>query len=181
MIRANDQSPSRATRMPPTRRPSRAFTLIELILVMALLATILALASPALSRFFHGRSVTEEARRLIALTRLGHNEAISRSMPMELWIEPSSGRYGLRTVEGYGDPAEKQWEFHVADGLHLDLGDSSLDADGIGKITFHPDGTNDADSSQSLTLRNDKDDVASVRRIEDGTDFVLETSPETQP
>src|SRR5437773_775638 len=47
----------------------RAFTLVELILVMALLGIVLAVSAPSLSNFFHGRTLDSEARRLMALTR----------------------------------------------------------------------------------------------------------------
>jgi len=43
----------------------RGLTLIELILVMGLLAMVMALAAPRLSRFFEGRTLQEEARRLL--------------------------------------------------------------------------------------------------------------------
>ena len=45
----------------------RAFTLIELILVMALLVMITSLAAPAMSGFIRGRALDSEARRLFAL------------------------------------------------------------------------------------------------------------------
>ena len=43
----------------------RGFTLIELILVMALLTVVISLTAPRLSRFFHGRTLDSEARRLL--------------------------------------------------------------------------------------------------------------------
>ena len=51
------------------RRPAgRAFTLIELILVMALLTIAASLVAPKMASFFRGRAHDQEARRLLALT-----------------------------------------------------------------------------------------------------------------
>src|SRR5207249_2115896 len=54
-----------------------AFTLIELILVMALLAIVLAVSAPALSTFFQGRTLDSEVRRFLSLTRYGQSRAVS--------------------------------------------------------------------------------------------------------
>src|SRR5512143_2179039 len=66
---------------------ARAFTLIELILVMALLTIVISLTAPKLSRFFHGRTLDSEARRLLALTRSGQSRAVSEGLPMDLWVD----------------------------------------------------------------------------------------------
>ncbi|MCX6930914.1 MAG: prepilin-type N-terminal cleavage/methylation domain-containing protein, partial [Verrucomicrobia bacterium] len=63
-----------------------AFTLIELILVMALLTIVISLTAPSLSKFFRGRTLDSEARRLLALTRSGQSRAVSEGMPMDLWV-----------------------------------------------------------------------------------------------
>ena len=53
----------------------RGFTLIELVVVMTLLVTVIALASPSLAGFFRGRALDAEARRMMSLTRLGQSRA----------------------------------------------------------------------------------------------------------
>jgi prepilin-type N-terminal cleavage/methylation domain-containing protein len=55
----------------------RAFTLIELILVMALLSIVLAVSAPALSGFFRGRTADAAARRLVSLIRYGPHDFYS--------------------------------------------------------------------------------------------------------
>src|SRR5688572_7854706 len=52
-----------------TLRRGAAFTLVELILVMAMLVIIIAVSAPSLSKFFRGRVLDSEARRLLSLTR----------------------------------------------------------------------------------------------------------------
>ncbi|HEX4643983.1 MAG TPA: prepilin-type N-terminal cleavage/methylation domain-containing protein, partial [Verrucomicrobiae bacterium] len=84
-------------------RPRRAFTLIELILVMAVLTIAVALVTPILSRFFGGRSVDSEVSRFVALTRYGQSRAVSEGVPMMLWIDVRNGSYGLKQETGYTD------------------------------------------------------------------------------
>lgn len=69
---------------------------------MAVLATVLAVAVPSLSRFFQGRKVEEEALRFLALTRYAQSRAVAEGTPMVLWLDTESRRYGLR--------AEWTWE-----------------------------------------------------------------------
>ena len=90
---------------PPTngakpRRPAVAFTLIELILVMALLVIVIATVAPSLSHFFHGRNLDAEARRFLSLTRFGQSRAISEGVPMRLWIDVNRHTYGLQGEYG---------------------------------------------------------------------------------
>ena len=69
--------PSRANN--PVRRGSRrAFTLIELIFVMVLLAIGAAMVAPRMGDFFRGRVVSSEARRMLSLVHYGQSRAISR-------------------------------------------------------------------------------------------------------
>lgn len=74
---------------------SRAFTLIELLLVMALLTVVMALVSPSLGPFLRGRSVGYEVRRFIHLTRLAQARAANEGVPMRLWVDPDLRLYGL--------------------------------------------------------------------------------------
>lgn len=81
---------------PPTQaRPNTGFTLIELILVLALLATVLAVSAPSLGRFFRGRELDSETYRLLALTRHAQDRAVSEGIPMLLWLDLDARRYGL--------------------------------------------------------------------------------------
>src|SRR5437773_1580616 len=80
-----------------------AFTLIELILVMALLSIVLAFAAPALSSFFRGRTIDSEARRLVSLIRYGQSRAVSEGVPIILWIDARKNTYGLQHEPGFTD------------------------------------------------------------------------------
>jgi type II secretion system protein H len=77
------------------RHSKSGFTLIELILVLALLVIITSIAAPAMSRFIRGRALDTEARRLIALMHLAQSRAVSEGTPMMLWVDEKAGRYGV--------------------------------------------------------------------------------------
>ena len=82
---------------PKTGRPPGAFTLVELILVMAILTVTISLVVPSLSRFFGGRSLDSEVQRFLALTRYGQSRAVSEGMPMMLWVDEKNSLYGLQS------------------------------------------------------------------------------------
>ena len=110
-------------RTAPRRRPALrgGFTLIELILVMALLTVVISLTAPRLSRFFHGRTLDSEARRLLALTRSGQSRAVSESVPMDLWVNAQDGTFGLEAERLYETDDSKAVEFTLDSGLQLEV------------------------------------------------------------
>src|SRR5947207_1265489 len=77
------------------RGPRRAFTLIELIVVMTLLAFVIAIALPKLSSFFRGRALDSEARRLLSLCHQGQSRAAAEGVPVVLWVDTVNRKYGL--------------------------------------------------------------------------------------
>ena len=76
-------------------KPLRAFTLIELILVLALLVVITSIAAPAMARFIRGRALDSEARRFAALIHAAQSRAVSEGATMLLWVDEKQGRYGV--------------------------------------------------------------------------------------
>lgn len=91
---------------------SAAFTLIELICVMALMLVVMAIVSPSLSGFFRGRNVDSEAHRFLALTVHGQTRAVSEGTPMRVWVDPDERRYGLlaEASSTYEDPKALVYE-----------------------------------------------------------------------
>ena len=103
-----------------TRFQARAFTLVELILVMALLGVVLAVGAPALGRFFQGRTLDSEARRFLALTRYAQSRAVSEGVPMVLWIDPEQQTYGLQAETSYTDTDSRAVEFACGEGIVIE-------------------------------------------------------------
>ncbi len=109
-------------------RGARGFTLIELILVMALMVMVISIVTPALSRFFGGRKVDLEVKRVMALIHYGRSRAASDGIPMMLWVDPRTGAYGLKQQTGYTDNDPKAVDHTVADGLKLNVERSTVAA-----------------------------------------------------
>jgi type II secretion system protein H len=96
-----------------------AFTLIELILVMAILTVAVSITAPALSNFFHGRTLDSEARRLLSLTRQGQSRAVSEGLPIELWMDSGRNLYGLEADSSYEQNDTKSVSFNLDKDVQL--------------------------------------------------------------
>ena len=137
-----------------------AFTLVELILVLALLVVITSLVAPAMSNFIRGRALDSEARRLFALMHAGQSRAVSEGMPVVLWVDEKKGAYGLEaeTPPRGGDP--KAEDLPLDENLQI----SVLNVGTTAGTTFHnlpairflADGTVDENSPQTLRLMDAK-------------------------
>lgn len=97
------------------------FTLIELILVMAILTVAVSVTAPTLSNFFRGRSLDSEARRLLALTHGGQSRAVSEGVPVDLWINADEGTIGLEAEASYEDSDPRAAEFKVDSGVQIEV------------------------------------------------------------
>ena len=170
---------------------ARGFTLIELILVMALLAVVLAVAAPTLARFFTGRTLGSEAKRLLALTRYGQSAAISRGVPMELWLSVAEGAYGLRPAPGYdfsygkspqqpGGMArvteERALEFRLPKELQFELERGAAQGPNeVSCIRFAPDGAIDEISLRTVTLRQNDQEPVRLSQTDDRLSYEIES------
>jgi type II secretion system protein H len=165
---------------------ARAFTLVELILVMALLCVILGLAAPSLSRSFQERNLAQEATRLLALTEYARDEAISQGVPMSLWIDAATGRFGAQAMPGYEDAGARGKQFSLIDGLHFELlgsspgaaaqtapapGTSALQGNDVAE--YLPDGTLDPSSRQSIRLVDRSNSAIEVAQMKDASGYEI--------
>ena len=138
------------------RHSRRGFTLIELILVLALLVIITSIAAPAMSRFVRGRALDSEARRLAALMHAAQARAVSEGAPMMLWVNEKNDSYGLaaETSGQNGDP--KAEELTVDSTLTIAVVNTSTGVqtlfNNLPAIKFLADGTVDESSPQQLKL-----------------------------
>jgi type II secretion system protein H len=146
------------------------FTLIELVLVMAMLLIVLAVAFPSLREFFRGRDLDSEARRFLSLTHYGQSRAVAEGVPMLLWIDEKQGAYGLQAQAGFMDEDDKAVEYDLKDELQIEVSlppagtassqkalTAALGAN-LPAIRFTPDGfINDA-SPERVVIRQGKED-----------------------
>lgn len=95
----------------PSDRRSGGFSLIELVLVLALLVIAVSIVSPRISGFIRGRSLHTETHRMLAAVRNGQSRAVSGGFPTVIWLESGGGRYGVseETAAGKTDPTERSF------------------------------------------------------------------------
>lgn len=99
----------------------RAFTLIELILVMALITIVVSVSLPSLKGFFKGRDLDSEARRFLSLTRYGASRAVAEGIPIELYVDTQQRLYGLRAQAGFLERDTKRVEYKLPEEISFEV------------------------------------------------------------
>jgi prepilin-type N-terminal cleavage/methylation domain-containing protein len=154
----------------------RGFTLIELILVMAILTIAVSVTAPTLSNFFRGRTLDSEARRLLAMTHSGQNRSVSEGVPMDLWVDAEQGKIGLEAEPSYETSDPKAVEFTIDSGLHIEV---AKQPDLVGgtptSMTLNRFQAPSIASAPRVNLTHPG--LPTIRFLPDGT--VSETSPQT--
>ena len=134
------------------------FTLIELILVLAMLVIITSIAVPAMSKFIRGRALESESRRMLALLRAAQSRAVSEGMPMMFWIDDKAGAYGFAAETSGQDGDSKAENLTVDATLQLavvNIGSGAQTTfNHLPAIKFLADGTVDETSPQTLALQD---------------------------
>jgi prepilin-type N-terminal cleavage/methylation domain-containing protein len=160
------------TRGPKTSAPAAdGFTLVELLLVMAILTIVVAIAAPKLAGFAIGRKTNYAAIQVVALAKYARTQAINDGRSYRLNFDTSANPPAIwLTVQQVGQQYESpnsSWgnRVELAEGLTLrtDLtGQPSNGTNGPGAangtyIEFHPDGrTGDGPVHVWITDRQDR-------------------------
>ena len=170
----------------------RAFTLIELIIVMGLLAIVISVGMPSLQGFFHGRTLDSEARRLLTLTRHGQSRAVSEGIPMILWVDAREGTYGLQAQAGYLDEDKRANEYELGQGLEIEASAppinsvtstgtqpnrSAQKAGELPMIRFTPDGFIADSSPEHIEIRDTRGSVVWIARSGNRLNYEIQTAP----
>lgn len=160
-------------------------TLIELILMMGMLAAVVSLAAPSLGRFFQGRSVREESRRFLALTRYAREQAISTGVRYEVWVDIDAGTYGANPIAGQEFEGSRAVEFNAVEGVVFEIDEEEADLqaeenemeaeDSRPYIEFWPDGVIDGSSLTSVFIfdEDDVNDIFEIYQEDYGLGYVL--------
>lgn len=133
-----------------------AFTLIELVLVMALLVVAVCMVAPRMSDFIRGRALDSEAQRMMALMHAGQSRAVSEGMPVVLWLDEKQNTIGLEqeSPPKGGDP--KAENLMVSENVQITAtaqGSTTMTTfKHLPAIRFLPDGTVDEGSPQTVQL-----------------------------
>ncbi len=145
-----------ATGTSDRHRPG-GFTLLELIVVLVLISTVLAIAAPSLRGFAHGRQTADAATRILSLTHLARSRAASRGCVHRLNVDPQAGTYRLSMQQG-GAFVEIEddfgREFRLPAGVSV-IVDSPWSEEPVPYVEFHPDGRCDAATIQLTGVRGE--------------------------
>lgn len=168
---------------------ARAFTLIELMLVMAMLLIVLAVSFPSLRGFFRGRNLDNEARRFLSLTRYAQNRAVSEGYPMVLWIDVKEGTYGMQAQTGYLDEDDKSVEFELDETLRFEVtrptliratatqrNETASVAGNLPAIRFTSDGFYSDSSPERIVIRQDDKDEVVIAKSDNRLSYEIQTS-----
>jgi type II secretion system protein H len=148
------------------------FTLIELILVLAILAGMVAFVAPSLSRSSRARMLEQEALRLVAVTEMARSEAISQGVAMAVFVDAQSQAYGLEAAST-GSGVEVRKEFTLEETLHFETVATTSSKQGR-VITFTPEGVPTVESVEVITITDKSGAQRSVKRDDDGWGYLLE-------
>jgi len=157
------------------RSAPSGFTLIELILVMALLVIIATIVTPRMASFFRGRTLDNEARRFMTLTRYAQSRAVSEGTPMLVWMDEEIRSYGLEAQPGYLEKDDLAVEYTLATDLEFKIGQplstyETADAQLISRnlpthrrfIRFGPDGFISEQSPEVILIRHGDNNVLAI-------------------
>ncbi len=171
---------------------SSGFTLLELMVVLALLTVTVGLAIPRLASFFRGRALDSEARRVLAFTRYAQERATSEGIPMRVWFDSKSGAYGVRRDPSYQETDESgEQDVTMDPAIRLEVAESQQPSqatrritqsntarksdkyDGLPAIEFLPDGAIGSGSPERVVLRDSEDHVIVLSRSENRLSYEL--------
>lgn len=137
----------------------RAFTLIELILVLTLLVIITSFVAPGMANFIRGRALDAEARRLYAIMHAGQSRAVSEGVPIMVWVDEKNNSYGIEEETPGKNGDTKKESFGVDDTLQISVLGLNTGAQttlrNLPAVRFLADGTIDENSPQTLHLSHE--------------------------
>jgi len=179
------------------RHSSSAFTLIEMILVMALLVIGVSLVAPHMSEFFRGRTLKFEGRQMLSLMHQGQSRAVSGGVPIVLWLDTKEQKYGIEEEPGYTDNDPNAVEYKMNENLSIQIPDDDPSANsmnnpnaspaeangphaGMPQITFLPDGTIADTSPQTVKIVDSNGPTLTLTQTRDRNEYEVGTNSPSQ-
>ena len=128
------------------RTASAGFSLLELILVLAILALAAGMAAPSLGRFSRGRVALDSAAHLLAVVQFAQDRAINTGLAHRLELDTSAGTYRVTVAkEGtFAALASQQGKSFSLPASVKAAWDASPAIVSRSSIQFDPDGGHDA-------------------------------------
>jgi type II secretion system protein H len=125
-----------------TRHPA-AFTLLELILVLVILAAAMAMVAPSLRGWSRGAKVRDAGDQFLAVTRWARSEALANSQLYRINIDSQHGMYWVTRQDGanFISPGTEFGRiFTVPEGFQLIATQPLADSRSEEAIDFAPSG-----------------------------------------
>jgi general secretion pathway protein H len=113
---------------------ARGFTLVELLVVLAIGSLLLAVTPPLVTAVMPGVELKAAARRTAGALRLAREMAVARGRDAAWVLDVEQNRYGIE-----GDARSGS----LPDGLDLELvaAEEEMRSEAVGAIRFYPDGS----------------------------------------
>jgi Tfp pilus assembly protein FimT len=165
-------SSSAGTRLQCRAKSPEAFTLMELILVLAIVVTAISMAAPAMGSFFRGRAQDSEAREILSLTRYAQSRAVTEGYPVEIWFNIRERTYGMQIVPGYVDNDPRAVDFDVSDYLSLEIVGQAKSRNQTSMI-FLPNGEVDSSSLVSIAVVEQNSAPITVTLADNGLSYEI--------
>jgi len=157
-----------ATQRPAGRRrriscSGRAFTLIELMVVLGIMGIILAMGVPTIYRLFRKEGFRKSVNDVVEVCTTARARAILQQAPVDVVFYPLDRRCVVAGASGddeTGSPsaAGSETSARFSDDTTIEMLDVNLreykDADEV-RVRFYPNGTSD---EMTLILRSDRDE-----------------------
>lgn len=160
--------------------PSQGFTLLELILVMVILSTVLAMASPSLRGFFSSRKIHDAAGNILSLMRYARTQAISEGQTYRLNFDSDKGVYWLTSnAEGAFDELYNEFgrEFLLPDDTTVEIEKDNDEYDTEIYISFYPQGMLE---SGTITLTDRAGDIIEITSLSPAEAYRIVESEEDE-
>ncbi len=148
---------------------NRGFTLLELILVMVIISTLLAVASPSLQGFFSSRRTDDAASNMLSLIKLARSLSISEGRIYRFNIDSDESLYWLTAAEkGVYEKLNTEFgrSFLLPDDTTVTL-DKQTDGKSIEQyIEFYPEGKAEPGTIKLTDMRGNTVEILSASPFE---------------
>ena len=169
------------------RRPERAFTLVELILVMVVIFTLATVIVPRFSDFFPSLQVRKSTEHLMAWARKARADAAITGTRQRLYVDPLKRMFW---IENEPRPIKDPGKFVALSGAwaeevlpqgveieSVDKGEAPAGGGSARYVEFRPDGTS---SDATIVLVSDNGDRQTLK-IEGATSKITIDQATEQP
>ena len=124
--------------------PRRAFTLLELVLVLVVITVALSIAAPALRGFSRGAKMSDAATQFTAMCHWARTQAISTSRVYRLVVDPANAQYRVmvQDADTFVSPGSDFGKvFAMPEGYRLTM--VKIDGSVGDFVDFYPNGRTD--------------------------------------